>query len=114
MMGMIFWLCAAGILYVYLGYPLILWTLAQLRRRRVLPAEITPSVTLLIAAYNEEEVIAAKLENCLALDYPEDLLQIIVAADGSNDRTVELVNAYASRGVDLSYDAQTSGEKRGD
>src|SRR5512136_1929415 len=110
MMGVIFWLCVAGILYVYLGYPLLLSALAQLRKPRDQQEEITPAVTLLVAAYNEEDVITAKLENCLALDYPKELLQIIVAADGSDDRTVELVGAFANRGVELSYEAERRGK----
>jgi cellulose synthase/poly-beta-1,6-N-acetylglucosamine synthase-like glycosyltransferase len=60
---------------------------------------ITPSVTLIIAAYNEEEVIAERLDNALALDYPRDRLQILVASDGSTDRTEEIVASYASHGV---------------
>ena len=75
----------------------------------VKPAEL-PTVTLIIAAYNEEAVIKAKLENSLALDYPSDKLQILVAADGSDDRTVELVKEFASRGVDLSFQPAREGK----
>jgi cellulose synthase/poly-beta-1,6-N-acetylglucosamine synthase-like glycosyltransferase len=65
-------------------------------------ADVLPTVALVIAAHNEEDVIEAKLENALALDYPREQLRIIVASDASNDRTDELVRAFAGRGVELS------------
>ncbi len=64
--------------------------------------DVLPTVALVIAAHNEEDVIEAKLENALLLDYPRDRLRIIVASDASSDRTDELVRAYADRGVELS------------
>jgi cellulose synthase/poly-beta-1,6-N-acetylglucosamine synthase-like glycosyltransferase len=67
-------------------------------------------VTLLIAAYNEEATIAEKLENSLALDYPPDRLQILVAADGSDDHTPDIVQSFASRGVELSYSPPRHGK----
>jgi len=103
LIGIIFWLSVLGVFYVYAGYPLILTLLARLRSPTAPYKPETPSVILLIAAYNEENVIAAKLENSLDLDYPSDRLQILVAADGSNDRTVEIVQSFASHGVELSY-----------
>lgn len=94
-------------LYVYVGYPLLLALLARLwgKKRPFTPPSGAnlPSVTLVIAAYNEEAVIAAKLHNTLALDYPANKLQIIVAADGSDDATPELVHAFAAHGVLLSF-----------
>ncbi len=65
--------------------------------------EEKPYVTLLVAAYNEEAVIQQKIENCLALDYPAEHVQILIAADGSADHTVDIVQKYADRGVELSY-----------
>ncbi|MBE7551670.1 MAG: glycosyltransferase family 2 protein [Anaerolineales bacterium] len=109
-MGKFFWLCIGNIVYTYLGYPLLLILLAQLRSkpRRYQPA--TPAVTLLIAAHNEQAVIAEKLDNCLALDYPRERLQILVAADGSNDRTPEIVQGYVENGVELSYSPPRRGK----
>ncbi len=98
----LFWLLAFVILYVYLGYPFLLLVLSRLRPAPpVQKADITPTVSLIIAAYNEEKVIAQKIENSLALDYPQDKLEIIVASDGSTDRTNEMVGAYAGQGVKL-------------
>ena len=110
MIGILFWLCVVGIFYVYAGYPLILTLLASLRPRPSAYEPYLPTVTLLITAYNEQEVIAAKLENSLALDYPYDRLQILVAADGSDDRTVEIVKSFAASRVELSYEPARRGK----
>lgn len=108
--GLVFWLCILGIVYVYAGYPLILAFLARLRGRTEKFEGQTPQVSMLIAAYNEQNVIATKLENSLALEYPSDCLQIVVAADGSDDRTAEIVQTFEPRGVELSYDEQRRGK----
>jgi cellulose synthase/poly-beta-1,6-N-acetylglucosamine synthase-like glycosyltransferase len=110
MIGILFWLCMAGIFYVYAGYPLILTLFASFRPRPGAYDPYLPTVTLLITAYNEQEVIAAKLENSLALDYPSDRLQILVAVDGCDDRTVEIVSSFALRRVELSYDPARRGK----
>jgi cellulose synthase/poly-beta-1,6-N-acetylglucosamine synthase-like glycosyltransferase len=87
----IFWLCAALIVYTHAGYPLALWLLARLRRRPTLRPDHAwdelPRVSLIVAAYDEEEVIVRKVENALALDYPRERLELIVASDGSADAT---------------------------
>jgi len=103
MIVILFWLCVAGIFYVYAGYPLVLTLLARLRPRSIPYVAKTPGVTLLIAAYNEEDVIAAKLENSLKLDYPSDRLQILVSDDCSDDRTLAIVQLFAHKGVELSH-----------
>ena len=110
MIGFLFWLSVLFILYVYLGYPLILMGLARLRRKPVDYSPYSPKVTILIAAHNEQAVIASKLENTLALDYPLENLQIIVAADGSQDRTAEVVKSFEPRGVELSYQPERRGK----
>lgn len=116
-LGLLFWLSVLFVLYVYLGYPLILTLLARLRRKPVdYPAypqdcfACMPKVTLLIAAHNEQDVIASKLENALAMDYPRENLQILVAADGSDDRTAEIVKGFEARGVELSYQPERRGK----
>ena len=110
MTGIIFWLCVLFVLYVYAGYPLLLAILARFQRAAPEFPEITPGVTLLIAAYNEEKVLAAKLDNSLALGYPRGQLQVLIAADGSDDATVDIARSYADRGVELSYDAARLGK----
>lgn len=111
----IFWLSVGMIFYTYIGYPALLAVMARLWPRPVQTAVHTPTVTLLIAAYNEEETIAQKIENSLALDYPPERLQILVAADGSADCTAQIVATYADRGVGrpsvgLSYEAARRGK----
>jgi cellulose synthase/poly-beta-1,6-N-acetylglucosamine synthase-like glycosyltransferase len=99
------------IVYTHAGYPLTLWLLARLRRRTTLdrprPQEELPTVSLIVAAYDEAGVIAAKVGNALALDYPRDRLQLIVASDGSSDATVEAARAA---GGDLVLDLPRGGK----
>ncbi len=77
----ILWISVIFILYTYAGFPVILTLLAQIKKKPKPYPIAQPSVTLLIAAYNEEAVIANKIENSLELDYPKDKLQILVAND---------------------------------
>lgn len=92
----IFWACLAGTAYVYFGYPLLLLLLARLRPRPVSATGAKPSVTILVPAYNEEGVIGEKVGNCLALDYPPELLEVLVVSDGSTDRTEAIVRELAA------------------
>jgi cellulose synthase/poly-beta-1,6-N-acetylglucosamine synthase-like glycosyltransferase len=96
----LFWLAALLLLYTYLGYPMVLFVLGRLFGKRPALAEITPRMTLLISAYNEESVIAEKLENSLALEYLREQLEIVVASE-STDRTNDIVRSYAAQGVKL-------------
>ena len=91
MAAVVFWGAIAMLVYVYAGYPLLVFVLARLRPRPVRRGPELPSVSFIVAAYNEEAVIADKLRNTLAIDYPADRLEIIVASDGSTDRTEEIV-----------------------
>jgi poly-beta-1,6-N-acetyl-D-glucosamine synthase len=92
----LFWIAVAFPLYVYIGFPLLLWLLQALVRRPPRKQPIEPSVSLLIAAYNEAAVIADKIRNSLALDYPAERLEIVVASDGSEDATAEIVRSFAA------------------
>ncbi|MDQ3949671.1 MAG: glycosyltransferase family 2 protein [Gemmatimonadota bacterium] len=91
----VFWLAVAVAAYVYAGYPLLLAGLRLAIRRPVRKAPIEPSVSLLVAAYNEADVIEAKIRNALALDYPADRLEIVIASDGSTDQTAEFAQRLA-------------------
>ena len=97
----VFWSSLAVLFYVYAGYPVLVFALAYLLPKKVSKAEIIPSVTVLITAFNEESSIEAKLKNTLELDYPAEKLEIIVASDGSTDGTDEIVKNFASNGVKL-------------
>ena len=101
MSSALFWIALTLILYAYAGFPLLLWLRARLWPRPYHAAEIRPAVSVIIAAYNEERTIGAKLENLLSLDYPPELLEVIVASDGSEDGTNAIVAGFAARGVRL-------------
>jgi cellulose synthase/poly-beta-1,6-N-acetylglucosamine synthase-like glycosyltransferase len=95
-MKLLFWLCVALITYGYVGYSALLWVLVRLRRCPVLQKPGIPTVSIIIAARNEETNLPAKIENLQALEYPRDRLQIIIASDGSRDRTAEILRENAS------------------
>ena len=116
--AILFWGCAALIVYTHLGYPLVLAVLVRVRPRsgeRKLveaggtrgPTADLPTVSLILPAYDEEEVIAAKVANALALDFPRERLQLIVASDGSADATVERAR---EAGADLVLDLPAGGK----
>ena len=89
-----FWLAFALLGYVYLGYPLLAALRAAIRPRSHAKSSIEPMVSVIVAAYNEGDRIAARIENLLALDYPQDRLEIIIGSDGSTDDTVVRARRY--------------------
>jgi cellulose synthase/poly-beta-1,6-N-acetylglucosamine synthase-like glycosyltransferase len=95
----LFWSSATAILWTTVGFPLVVAGWGAVRRRRVLRKDVEPSVSVVIAAHNEEEGIGRKIANTLDLDYPSALLEVIVASDGSTDRTVPIAQGFADRGV---------------
>jgi glycosyltransferase involved in cell wall biosynthesis len=98
------------IFWAYFGYPLSLMFLSVFRVRCVKRSNITPPMTLIITVHNEQERIRAKLENTLKIDYPRELLQIIVASDGSTDDTNSIVSEYTDRGIEL-FEVENRGGK---
>jgi cellulose synthase/poly-beta-1,6-N-acetylglucosamine synthase-like glycosyltransferase len=93
----LFWGSLGALGWTQLGYPITAAALARVRGRPVRRGEIEPSVTLIVAAHNEENVIERRLENLLALDYPPDKLEIVVASDASTDGTDAVVASIAAR-----------------
>jgi cellulose synthase/poly-beta-1,6-N-acetylglucosamine synthase-like glycosyltransferase len=106
----VFWTGAGALLYTYAGYPLLLALISSLKTRTVLRGELTPKVSIIITAYNEERALKAKLENTLKLDYPVALTEIIVASDCSSDRTDEIARNFTDRGVRLVRQTQRLGK----
>lgn len=104
---LVFWISAAVLAYTYAGYHLLLHVAARCmpsrRSTRHAPAagddRDAPTVAVIVAVYNEERVIQRRLDNLLALDYPRERLRVVVASDGSTDRTIEIVQRYGSDGV---------------
>ena len=93
----IFWTSLGLIVWTHFGYPLATGLLARLRPHPVAKAPVEPSVVLIVAAHNEDTVIGRRIENLLTLDYPPQKLEIVVASDGSSDRTNEIVSEIAER-----------------
>jgi cellulose synthase/poly-beta-1,6-N-acetylglucosamine synthase-like glycosyltransferase len=96
---MVFLFSLGMLFYTYAGYPLVMMLLRCVYALPVRKGNILPRVSLVIAAHNEENDIAAKLDNALQLDYPPEKLEIVVASDCSTDRTDEIVQSYMARGV---------------
>jgi cellulose synthase/poly-beta-1,6-N-acetylglucosamine synthase-like glycosyltransferase len=105
-----FWTSVALLVHTQLAYPLSLWAIARLRGRApaaVAPVRAAPDVSLIVAAHDEEKVIERKVRNALGLDYPRERLEVIVASDGSSDRTVELARIA---GADLVLELPRAGK----
>jgi cellulose synthase/poly-beta-1,6-N-acetylglucosamine synthase-like glycosyltransferase len=106
----IFWIALAAIAYTYVGYALMLMLISRFHSKPVFRRELTPTVTVIITAYNEEHDLERKLENTLELDYPESKLEIIVSSDCSTDRTDEIVRSFGRRGVILHRQSERLGK----
>ena len=97
--------------YTYAGYPLVLWVLTRIRARDARKGAMLPSVSIIVAARNEADKIRRKIEHSLALDYPQDRLEILVASDASDDGTDDIVREYSSRSVRLVRAPQRKGKE---
>ncbi len=104
------WICIIGLAYHYVGYPLIVYVMSRLIPHVNHREPIQPRVSLIVSAYNEEAVISQKIDNTMALDYPRDLLEIIVVTDGSSDATAEIVAGYQNQGVILLHKPERGGK----
>jgi cellulose synthase/poly-beta-1,6-N-acetylglucosamine synthase-like glycosyltransferase len=104
MATLLFWVSAGFTVYVYLGYPLLLWVLQAIFRSSPDKQPVEPTVSVLVAAYNEAAVIADKVRNSLTIDYPSGKLEVVIASDGSTDATADIVRSFA--------DEQTGGRVR--
>ncbi len=108
----IFWLSAFAFATPLLLYPAAVFLLSRFRNHQV-PGTATPTATLVISAFNEEDVIGQKLENSLALDYPHELAEILVISDGSEDRTDEIVAGFTDPRVRLCRQEPRLGKSAG-
>jgi cellulose synthase/poly-beta-1,6-N-acetylglucosamine synthase-like glycosyltransferase len=105
--------CLLLLAYSYVGYPGLLWllrTVTPARPSRAGEPTQWPSVSIIVSAYNEEQVIAERMRNLLAIDYPRDRLEILVGSDGSTDRTCAIVQEYEPHGVRLIAFGQRGGK----
>jgi len=101
LMKMLFWGSLLMLGYVYVGYPILAFLLSILRNKKIRKQTSQPSVTILIAAYNEGENIEETIKNKLYLDYPREKKEIIIISDGSTDKTEDIVRKYDSEEVKL-------------
>ena len=92
----VFWVSLAALVWTHVGYALAAALAARVRRRRVQASEIEPSVSIVVAAHNESDVIERRVRNLLDLDYPPDLIEVVVASDASTDGTNEVVERLAA------------------
>jgi len=109
-LAIVFWASVALLVYTHLGYPLVLWMLARLHGRDhgvTEPAQPLPSVSLILAAHNEEASIMRWVRSTLAFDYPRERLEVVVVSDGSTDRTLEWA---AKAGADLVLEVPRGGK----
>ena len=112
----LFWVCLFIVFYTYLGYGILLYLIIRIKRLvkgRKAPTpmpsdEELPTMTLMICAYNEQDVVAEKMQNTRALDYPKDKFRVMWVTDGSNDRTNELLAAYPE--VDIVFSPERRGK----
>ncbi|MDX5321528.1 MAG: glycosyltransferase, partial [Bacteroidota bacterium] len=97
LLQLLFWSCIFWVIHTYALYPA--WMARQAKRYQDFEEEPRhwPSIDLLIAAYNEEEVIERKIRSCLNTDYPADKLRVVIGSDRSSDRTDEIVKSYAAK-----------------
>ena len=98
-MVIVFWISLFIVFYTYIGYGILLYVLVHIKRLFIQPIKrvdgsFTPSLTLIVAAYNEASVIEEKIKNTLALIYPKDKSQIIFVTDGSTDNTPTIIANY--------------------
>ena len=110
----IFWVSAAIIFYSYIGYAFLLWFYTKIIGNRAKNTQVNehfefePPITLIVATYNEEDIIECKIENCFSLDYPADKLKIIFVADGSTDGTTAKIKKHPS--IELLYKEERQGK----
>lgn len=107
-----FWMAFISIFYIYIGYPLVLFFISKLKKSLNTEKHINeyPSITFFIPAYNEETVVRQKIENTLTLDYPPDLLEIVVVSDGSRDGTNKIIKSYQKKGVKIFINDKNEGK----
>ena len=96
----VFWLCVAALVWTHAAYPLLVATASRVHARRIrVDDSYSPTVAVIVAAYNEESVIERRIDNLRALDYPDGRLDIVVTSDASTDRTEGIAEAVGARGA---------------
>ena len=110
MVKVVFCIAVLCLVYIYIGYPFFLLVVAKLWPQPWAKGNIFPSVSIIIAAYNEVSVISERIHNCLALNYLPDQFEVIISSDGSTDGTDQAVGQYSDRRVKLHVCQQRGGK----
>lgn len=110
MMVFFLWLFLVLIVYTYVGYPLTLFMWSKFKNRPVVKKDIEPGVSVIIAAWNEEDVIYQRVENLLQLDYPHEKIEILIGSDGSEDKTEEIIRSFNNPRIKLMPFTQRRGK----
>jgi cellulose synthase/poly-beta-1,6-N-acetylglucosamine synthase-like glycosyltransferase len=110
MAEVLLWVALAWVFYTFAGYPALIWAVARTARRTWQTAPVRARVAVVIVVHNEAERLRAKLDSCLAQDYPPELLRVVVVSDGSTDATTEIVRSYAQPRVTLLEGAERRGK----
>jgi glycosyltransferase involved in cell wall biosynthesis len=110
MLEIIFWASLGVLIYIFFGFVAVLWLAAFVKQRPVQKQSITPSVSIIICAFNEEKHIQQKIQNCLDLDYPKERVEIIVVSDGSTDGTDQILGDLSDPRVRVHRTATQQGK----
>ncbi len=97
----LFWFLVSLVVFIYFVYPIAIFLIAFFFKKKLKKECITPSISFIVSVHNEEDVIGKKVKNTLALDYPEDKLEIIFALDGCTDKTKDILEEYANKGIKI-------------
>ena len=113
MILIVFWTSFLLLLYTFIGYPLLLRVIAAfMPKHHNIYESCQPSVSIVLSVYNEEAVIRQKIENFLALDYPDDKLEFIIISDCCDDRTEEIIRAFSNPRIKLLVQTERSGKTK--
>jgi len=95
-MSIVFWVSVLVMVYIYIGYPSIVYLLSKIKSNPDKNYEFLPSITIIISVYNEEKLIQKKIDNLFSLNYPDNLIEVIIVTDGSNDATASIIRKHSS------------------
>ena len=109
----LYWLSFFILIYTYIGYPVIISVISRCIYRPCNRGNNLPGLSIVFSAYNEAQVIQEKIQNALAIDYPQNLIEIIVVSDASTDLTNEIVGRFENRGVQLIVNSKRKGKTYG-
>jgi len=103
-MLIVFWISVFLMAYIYIGYPSTIYLLSKIKSNPAKNYEFQPSISIIISVYNEEKLIQNKIDNLKSLNYPDDLIEVIIVTDGSNDSTASIVRKNSTIKLIESYE----------